>query len=232
MIYHSVLVSVFTVRKITSFAYLREPKNYRFQFWVGLGEQFFKKMDLDFMNIIMNVHPYNSYCISDWTAAVERDVKIPWDLEATPLQIKTDSALGSGEKIFVRMFDKDNSWISDVALLLTSTIQYHIGQCSSWTLMQVPIPVEVDKIWTVTKTETAFIITCNNVEVLNYLFTDSSKATCVSKWAGDVVEEIMFHSDDTASDFYRAGKGLQNCCILYYTNTHYYSVYCIIQYTL
>ena len=38
--------------------------------------------------------------LSDWTS-VERDVKIPWDLEATPLQIKTNSTANSKEKILV-----------------------------------------------------------------------------------------------------------------------------------
>eukprot|EP00116_Pleurobrachia_bachei_P014803 sb/3475065/ len=38
--------------------------------------------------------------ISDWTA-VEWDVEIPWDLEGTPLQIKTDSILGSNDTITI-----------------------------------------------------------------------------------------------------------------------------------
>ena len=90
----------------------------------------------------------------------------------------------------------------------SSTIQYQIGSCiTSWTDLPVQAPVEVDKIWTLAKTKTAIIITCNNVEVLNYLFEDSSENNCVTRLGGDVVEEIEFHgSQDTASDFYRAGK--------------------------
>ena len=134
-------------------------------------------------------------------------MKIPWDLEGTPLQIKTDSALGSGEEIYVVMYDKDGSYIGAVGVKFSSTVQYGISSCtSSWPDLPVQPPVEVDKIWTITKTETAFIITCNDVEVLNYLFADSSRSDCVTKWGGDVVEEIWFRSSDDASDFYRAGK--------------------------
>ena len=41
------------------------------------------------------------YCTLDWTA-VTRNVKIPWNLEETPLQIKT-STEGS---FFVELYDK------------------------------------------------------------------------------------------------------------------------------
>ena len=137
-------------------------------------------------------------------------MKIPWDLEAIPLQIKTDSALGSDERIWVWMYNEDGSFIGTVIVKFSSTMQYWIGSCTStYTDLRVQPPVEVDKIWTITKTETAVIITCNNVEVLNYLFADGSNSDCVKRWDGNVVEQILFDSSiDTASDFYRAGRGL------------------------
>ena len=136
-------------------------------------------------------------------------MKIPWDLETTTLQIKTDSKAGSGEKINVWMFIKDNRYIGGVTVQFTSTIKYWIDYCtSSWSQLLIEPPVDVDKIWTITKTETSLIITCNGVEVVNYLFADSSRISeCVPRWVGDVVEQIKFSSDyDTASDLYRAGK--------------------------
>ena len=38
------------------------------------------------------------YSVSDW-ADVRRNVDLRWDLEGTPLQLKTDSELGSNEVI-------------------------------------------------------------------------------------------------------------------------------------
>ena len=95
-------------------------------------------------------------------------------------------------------------------------MQYYIQFCNnSWLDLPVQPPVELDKIWTIIKTEAALIITCNNVEVLNYQFADSSDmdhmyhGNCVSKWGGDVVEDIRFDSySDSASDFYKAGISL------------------------
>nr|AFK75449.1 putative secretory peptide-39 [Pleurobrachia bachei] len=149
-----------------------------------------------------------------WTA-VEGDVNIPWDLEETPLQIKTDSTLGSDERIWVSMYHKDSNTPIGVTMQFSSPMQYMIGYCTgSWTDLPVQPPVEVDKIWTITKTETALIITCNDVEVLNYLFVDSSRSECVPMWGGDVVEGIMFRSWDSASDFYKAGKGIVRITLL------------------
>ena len=130
---------------------------------------------------------------------------IPRDLEATPLQIKTDSTLGNGEKIYVKMFGKDSSLIGGLSVKFSDPMKYQIASCTSVGTKLSTVPAEVDKIWTITKTETALIITCNDVEVLNYLFADSSDSRCVPTWGDDVVEEIMFRRDDSASDFYRAG---------------------------
>ena len=131
---------------------------------------------------------------------------IPWDLERTPLQIKTNSTVYT-DMIFVGMYNKDNTKISYVFVRLSSA--YYIGDCSTtYTHLPVKPPEEVEKIWTIAKTETAIIITCNGVEVLNYLFTDSLYSDCVSRLGGDVVAKIKFISIDTASNSFRAGMGV------------------------
>ena len=136
-------------------------------------------------------------------------MKIPWNLEATPLQIKTNSTLGSDKTIRLAMGQKESNYIGLVQVKFSSTVQYEIGYCANdWTDLPVQPPVEVEKIWKITKTETAFIITCNNVEVLNYLFAGiSAGGKCVPRWGGDVVGRIWFRVTDTASDCYRAGEG-------------------------
>eukprot|EP00116_Pleurobrachia_bachei_P006753 sb/3467015/ len=141
--------------------------------------------------------------LSEWTT-VEKGVNIPWDLEATPLQIKTDSTLGSDKEIRMIMYV---NWLNffSVRVKFSSPMQYYMGYCTDWTTLPVQPPVEVDKIWTITKAKTALIITCNNVEVLNYLFAGSSISDCVTKFGGGDVGKIEFSSSyDTASDFYRA----------------------------
>eukprot|EP00116_Pleurobrachia_bachei_P011823 sb/3472085/ len=124
---------------------------------------------------------------TNWTARITgEDIYLLWDLETTPLQIKTDSTVSSDEEI------NDNAPL-------------RLG-------LDLPVqpPVEVDKIWMISKTETALIITCNDVEVLNYVFADSSE-NCEFKWGGDKVDHIGIYNDyDTASDFYRAGTPIDS----------------------
>eukprot|EP00116_Pleurobrachia_bachei_P005186 sb/3465448/ len=130
-------------------------------------------------NSTFRQYNYNICCISDWKAVKGT---IPWDLEATPLQIKTDSVLGSDQQILVWMYDKDSSsYISSMTVKFSSTMRYSIDYCRDWTDLPVQPPVEVDKVWTITKAETALIITCNDVEVLNYHFADSSNNKCALK---------------------------------------------------
>ena len=106
----------------------------------------------------------------------------------------------------VKMYDKNGSSIATMGVRISSSVKYNLGSCtSSYTDLTVQPPVEVEKIWTITKTETALIITCNDTEVLNFLFTDSSNSKCVTRLGGNVVEQILFSNSDTASDFYRAG---------------------------
>ena len=110
------------------------------------------------------------------------------------------------------MRNKDGSWISSAGVTFSSPMKYEIGYCTNGeTDLPVQPPTEVDKIWAFIKTETALIIKCNNVEVLNYLFEDSPRDGCFQKLGGDVVENIVFHNTyDEASDFYKAGKALDN----------------------
>ena len=91
-------------------------------------------------------------------------------------------------------------------------MQYFIADCTGdgigrngWINLPAETPTEAEKIWTITKTQTALNITCNDVEVVNYVFADSSESSCVRMWGGDIIEKIKFTVYDTASDFYKSG---------------------------
>nr|AFK75454.1 putative secretory peptide-44 [Pleurobrachia bachei] len=144
--------------------------------------------------------------VSSWTAVGTRDARITWDLEGTPLQIKTNSSLGSNDVIKVGIFATDNIYLTYWAVNFSSPMQYSIQYCTGdWIDLPVQPPVAVDKVWTFKKTDTALIVTCNDVEVLNYVYADAANGACEteSRMGGDVVQ-IVFWSEDTASEFYRA----------------------------
>lgn len=145
-----------------------------------------------------------------------RNVHIDWDLEETPLEIRTDSALESDEQVIVRFHNAAGDEVG-VNLWFRTTLQYLLPHCSeSWTDLPTTPPSSVHKVWRITKVKTSgirVIVYCNGEEVLNVLLSDT---TCSYsnwkeetwrdywKWNNDV-EKIQFHSGDKASDGYRPG---------------------------
>jgi len=151
--------------------------------------------------------------VSDWTD-ITRNGKIDYDLETHPLQIMTDTAVGSSEQVYIFFLTAAGSYIGSIQLTFYNPPKYYILSCaSSWTPFPVTLPVEQDKVWTITKTASAIKIECNGEEVLNYLFSESADTLCVTKWSQDL-EQIKFFSD-TASDAYRAQPGTYTQCILF-----------------
>eukprot|EP00116_Pleurobrachia_bachei_P003983 sb/3464245/ len=146
-----------------------------------------------------------------WSPVV-RKTFIPFDLESTPLQIKTDSTIGNGDRIAVVTFKEDESAMGELFMEFTEPMEYMIRYCmiedkmdrTKWLPLPAQPPGEMDKIWTIRKTPTDLSIECNGVELLNYQFSDSSYDSCVSTWGGDIVDKIMFGMADKASDSYRA----------------------------
>ena len=142
---------------------------------------------------------------------MQRSVKIKRDLESTPLEIRTNSVLGSNDRVEVTLNSAGGESAGRVSLRFTSTLQYDLVWCLSWTNLPVTPPSATDKVWRITLTRTAgvrLVIHCNDVEVLNTLL---SQATCIDSrwityWNRDVTK-IMFRLSDTASDYYRPQPG-------------------------
>ena len=143
----------------------------------------------------------------DWTA-VQRRVYIPLDLETTPLEIRTDSTLGSKDRVVVRFVTTQRKFAGGVEISFSSTPQYYLWDCTtSSTNFPSNLPSEVDKVWRITLDKTAVIrvlLHCNGVEVLNILMSDN---TCDrSDWSYYWSKEVEKIYTDTVSDYYRAGE--------------------------
>ena len=134
-------------------------------------------------------------------------------METSILEIKTDSSLGSYERVNVDFFKYYSSSATGVTLHFTSPPQYELKYCTySRTDFSTDLPTETDKVWRITMIKTPgirLVIQCNEVEVLNFLLSDStcSYSSWNYYWNRDVAK-IRFDSWDTASDYYRLrGKG-------------------------
>ena len=139
-----------------------------------------------------------------------------FDLENYPLQIKTDSEVGSDEELRVMFHDDGQNLIGGIYLYLKSTPQYFFGYCSS-SKVDIPndLPSETERLWTITFKRISDVVTlvahCNEVEVFNVVISGTvcSKSYWSAYWSRKPASKISFLSStetDTASDYYKQGK--------------------------
>ena len=141
------------------------------------------------------------------------------DLETIPLEIKTDSTIGSGDHVYVRFYTSGGRgiYVGRVQISFSSTPQYEISPCMyGWTNFPVRLPTEVEKVWRITLNRNSgirLLIHCNNIEVVNILMSSSTCSdSSWSKYWSRTVGYIWFGSpsSNTASDYYRAGQTGKN----------------------
>ena len=139
---------------------------------------------------------------------MQRTVRIEWDLESTPLEIRTNSVLGNSDRVHVNFYSAGGDEVGRVYLRYHSPVQYYLEWCSpSWTNFPVTEPSANDKVWRITLTRTAgvrLVIHCNDVEVFNRLLSTCTYGAWSTYWSRDVTK-IWFDSSDTASDDYKSG---------------------------
>ena len=144
---------------------------------------------------------------------MELSTKIDFDLENTPLEIKTESALGSNEVMKVRFISADEVNAGGIFLNFSSTPIFRIFKCKSFTLSPTEFPTETDKIWRITLSRTSaikhLVVHCNELEVLNYALTqtDCDDSDWSTTWGKDVAI-IRFSQNDSASVQYKTQPGL------------------------
>ena len=145
---------------------------------------------------------------SGWTA-VKHDVYIDYDLENWPLEIKTNSSLGSNDEVQIRFFSGQNKEVGRFKLAFSSNIRYIIGMCRrshEWNDLKTEIPSELDKEWRITLERydrPRIVLHCNEVEVLKYVIRSG---TCsVKSWDtywNRKAKKIHFTTSDTATNFH------------------------------
>ena len=148
--------------------------------------------------------------------AVQRGEHISYNLENSPLQIRTNSEVGRKEQVVLCLYELyENARVyslGQVYLYFTSPPQFKLSYCNTnRTNFFTDLPPETEKVWTITLSsdsgERRVVIHCNDKEVLNVVLSDT---TCDNTHWRDIwsraVGKIYFLPSDTASDYYRRGK--------------------------
>ncbi|KAL5246747.1 hypothetical protein ACHWQZ_G018833 [Mnemiopsis leidyi] len=163
-----------------------------------------------------------------WIAA-KRNKFIDYDLETSPLLIKTNSALGSGDILRVYFYNANFTYAGAVGIKFDTIPQFYIRGCTDHVAFPTALPETLEKTWSfalIKSSESAgeqaeasgavrLQIRCNGVEVLSFLI---SRKTCSDNnlmpyLRGDLshVTKIWFFSGDTASNFYMSQSGPCQC---------------------
>ena len=135
---------------------------------------------------------------------------INYDLENFPLQIRTNSVVGSNDKVSVSF--RGSGLAGGVFLSFSSSPQYQLLKCNSQTNLPTHLPAEKEKVWTINLArsldEIRVVIHCNDKQVVNVVLSDTTcdESGFRTYWSKDVQKIFFSSSYDTASDFYRAGK--------------------------
>ena len=149
---------------------------------------------------------------TNWTA-----VRLSLDLEETPLEIKTDSALGSEDQLAVWFYTSQDEPVGRVLIHFTSTPQYTLWECVSKADFPTSLPIAVEKTWRITLNRSSGVrlqIRCNGEDVLDFLMSDETCGKPQNDWKHDWgddwsiawsrdVEKIFFPNWDSASDYFK-----------------------------
>ena len=135
-----------------------------------------------------------------------RDVLISWDPDSDDIRVSTDSTVGSGEKVYVKLYDDNGDDVGALIIYFSSPIKYWIDWCStSWPTFQETLPTETDKTWRISYTpaENRLLVHCNGKEVLNKVVSASvcGRGDWRPIWER-YPTKIKFYSSDTASQQY------------------------------
>ena len=130
---------------------------------------------------------------------------INYDLENSPLRIKTDSAIGSRHFVRVYFYTSSRNLIGGVTIRLNANPDYQLLKCRHpWVSIPTSLPEDNNRIWKITKTSDplGILVHCNDKEILNFQFSDTTctDKTWRSQW-GQEMKRINFYGD-TASDYY------------------------------
>ena len=147
-----------------------------------------------------------TYSLPGWIP-VDRTVKIDFDLETTPLEVKTDSQ-GPREQMYISLYDSQGKG-SSLIIRIKTIPHYKIDGCSDPIDFPPELPAGLHRIWRITKLPGPRMqVHCNDVMVVDFLVSNS---TCRWKkwelWAKDVVKIWFSSRFDFASDFYRPFRG-------------------------
>ena len=155
--------------------------------------------------------------MTGWKAVQRGSSPFNHDLQAIPLEIRTDSALGSGDEMLLDFYSSGGEFAGGLSIRLTSDPGYYLDYCTEeWNSFPNGLPTGKEKLWRIAVIKTSDLhklqILCNEKKVLDFVISNS---TCplplwnTFSWNNDI-KKILISPGDTMSDDYRPYQQLGN----------------------
>ena len=137
-------------------------------------------------------------------------------MESTPIQIYTDSEIGSGEKLWVQFSDSTGDVFGGISVDFTFQPTYGLGYCDSQVqISPTKLGPNINRVWTIVKWGTNVKLYCGGVQIFDIKTHLSEKTSCRTRWA---LHSSKFQCAGTAADFYREHRSGKNRIVLFYHN--------------
>ena len=134
--------------------------------------------------------------------------------DSMTLEVRTSSALGSFQKMYVYFKDENDDWAGALLVLFGREPSYQIGWCyENWQPLPNNLPMEQDKTWLITKTFKRMKVSCNGVEVLDVELNDevcdrtNLKSLWSAYWAREITTFFIPTTDDASISYKIEGIG-------------------------
>ncbi|KAL5272008.1 hypothetical protein ACHWQZ_G000266 [Mnemiopsis leidyi] len=134
------------------------------------ASDFYAFLKVEPLSPVIHCTKHDIIKITDWET-VERGVRVNFNLENIPLEIKTDSLVGSGDVVGLYFFKDQNTPSGAIVLDFRSPPLFNLNGCTSRRRQfQAALPSESFKVWKITLSRDSGIrdvmIHCNDVEVV------------------------------------------------------------------
>lgn len=134
-----------------------------------------------------------------------RGSNIGISLDASPVQVRTDSTIGSGDILWVRFVEPLTDNGPGIKIVFSDPAIYSIGYCAD-NYNQFTVCAGSERVWTISKQTGRIILICNAEVIFDIDYAASTNSLCNYFWSL-YFGQMKFQGGDTASDSYRHFSG-------------------------
>ena len=128
-----------------------------------------------------------------------RNAIIDISLDVTPVQVQTDSAVGSGDILWVRFVEHSTDNGPGVQIIFSDPPTYSLGYCAH--NYEFTMPAGPERVWKISKEDGRIKLVSNGDVIFDIDYSTSTNDLCKYYWSLDF-GQMKFQGGDTASVSY------------------------------